>query len=82
LRTGEIMPKTINIKPKPARKTKARTKKTVAVEKVALTSDERLKMIQYAAYHIAEKDGFQPGKEEEYWLQAEQQLRDILPQDV
>lgn len=40
--------------------------------------EERERMIQYAAYHIAEKDGFKAGKETEYWLQAEQQISDLL----
>jgi len=31
-------------------------------------------MIQDAAYHIAEKDGFQKGKEQDYWLQAEKEI--------
>ncbi len=35
-------------------------------------------MIQYAAYHIAEKDGFKPGKEQEYWFQAEKQISDLM----
>lgn len=39
---------------------------------------DREHMIQYAAYHIAERDGFQPGKEKDYWLQAERQIDDLL----
>jgi hypothetical protein len=44
----------------------------------AVTPEDRDRMIQYAAYHIAEKDGFQPGKEHEYWLQAERQIDSIF----
>lgn len=41
-----------------------------------LTPEERYKMIQEAAYHIAEKDGFQPGKEHDYWYQAEREMEE------
>lgn len=41
-------------------------------------TDDRERMIQYAAYHIAEKDGFQPGKEQDYWYQAERQISELF----
>jgi hypothetical protein len=44
----------------------------------AVTPEDRDRMIQYAAYHIAEKDGFKSGKENEYWLQAERQIDSIF----
>jgi hypothetical protein len=35
---------------------------------------EHYQMIQEAAYFIAEKDGFRPGHELQYWLQAEDRI--------
>ncbi|MGE0525858.1 MAG: DUF2934 domain-containing protein [Bdellovibrionales bacterium] len=43
-----------------------------------VSAEDRQHMVQYAAYHIAEKDGFQTGKEQEYWLQAEKQIDELL----
>jgi len=45
------------------------------VEQIGNPSEaEREEMVRHAAYHIAEKDGFQTGREEDYWHQAEQQI--------
>jgi hypothetical protein len=43
-----------------------------------MAPEERERMVQYAAYHIAEKDGFQSGREKDYWLQAEKQIDDLF----
>lgn len=45
------------------------------VEQVGNASTaEREELIRNAAYHIAEKDGFKAGREEDYWCQAEKQI--------
>lgn len=44
----------------------------------AISPEERERMIQLAAYHIAERDGFQAGKEQDYWLQAEKQTQALF----
>ncbi len=43
-----------------------------------VSSEDRNRMIQYAAYHLAEQDGFQPGREQDYWLRAEKQIDDLI----
>jgi hypothetical protein len=43
-----------------------------------ISNEERYRMIQDAAYHLAEKDGFQPGKEQDYWFAAEKQIESML----
>lgn len=45
-----------------------------------MSPEEWYQMVQNAAYHIAEKDGFQRGKEQEYWLEAERELKN--PQEI
>jgi hypothetical protein len=49
-------------------------KKTQMASGPRVSAEDRNRMIQYAAYHLAEKDGFKPGQEREYWLQAERQI--------
>jgi hypothetical protein len=41
-----------------------------------VSREERLNMIRTAAYHLAEKRGFQPGAEMDDWLEAERDLKD------
>jgi len=67
----------INPKPTPAKKTVA--KKTPA-SKTAYTDsrhEAQNKMIQDAAYFIAEHNNF-AGDPHTFWLQAEAQVRDII----
>lgn len=45
-----------------------------ATEAAPLSPEERYRMVQDAAYHIAEKDGFQHGREQDYWFQAEKEI--------
>jgi hypothetical protein len=53
-----------------------KSKKTV--EAVSpLSAEEREQMIRETAYYLSERDGFQPGQDEEYWQRAEQQI-DLL----
>ncbi len=40
--------------------------------------DNRLSLIAEAAYFKAEKRGFEPGHEEADWLEAEQELAEIM----
>lgn len=70
-----------------AKKTTAKKAAAKTVEKAAkpastrkkslkpaiITSDERYKMIEVAAYYIAEKNGF-GHDHQHYWLQAEQEI--------
>jgi hypothetical protein len=57
---------------------KAAPKNSVSPLHPAMTDDDKERMIQYAAYHIAEKDGFQAGKEKDYWFRAERQIQDLI----
>ncbi len=63
---------------KPVKKTtkSASTTKTTTRKKaksVVITSEDRIKMIEVAAYYIAEKHGF-GSNHLDHWLQAEQQV--------
>lgn len=60
---------------RPSKSTSSQKLPNAALE---MTKEDRERMIQYAAYHIAEKDGFKPGKEQEYWFQAEKQISDLM----
>ncbi len=64
-------------KPSSALSTSSATGSMPEAPPTAMTAD-RERMIQYAAYHLAEKDGFKPGKEQEYWLQAERQIDELF----
>lgn len=45
----------------------------------SLTPDERLRMIEQAAFFRAERRGFAPGHEFEDWLAAEAEIAALLP---
>ena len=51
---------------KATRKATARSKK--------ITPEQRYRMINEAAFLLAEKDGFRPGHELHYWVQAEEMI--------
>ena len=51
---------------------------TAAVVAPVVTEQDRQMMVQNAAYHIAERDGFQSGREQEYWFQAEREVAEQL----
>jgi hypothetical protein len=59
-------------KPAAAAKAPAKTR-TRKASKPAVTPEERYRMIQDAAYYIAEKHGF-TGDNHGFWLQAEQEI--------
>ncbi len=77
------------VKPKKASsaktKTKAAIKKEPVVKKVtakpavkkskavSISPEQRYRMIEMAAYYLAEKDGF-AGNPVDYWIAAEQQM--------
>mgnify|MGYP000098861281 CR=1 FL=1 len=71
-------------KPKAAPKKEAAAKKVAAPKKAAakpaakktkagMTPEHRYRMIEVAAYYLAEKDGF-AGSPVEYWIAAELQI--------
>ncbi|RYZ66232.1 MAG: DUF2934 domain-containing protein [Proteobacteria bacterium] len=45
---------------------------------VSMTQEQREEMVRYAAYHLAEKDGFKAGREQDYWFQAQEQVDQLL----
>ena len=66
-------------KPAPAKKpaaAKTASKKPAAQKPVA--ASDRYRMICEQAYFIAEQDGFQPGQDLRYWLQAERAIIALL----
>ena len=65
-------------KPKAAPKKEAAAKKVAAKPaakktKAGMTPEHRYRMIEVAAYYLAEKDGF-AGSPVEYWIAAELQI--------
>lgn len=47
-------------------------------ETLIVTAEERAEMIAVAAYYLAERRGFFPGSATRDWLQAEQQIDQML----
>ena len=41
-----------------------------------ISREERLEMIRIAAYHLAEKRGFEPGEAMDDWLEAERDVEE------
>lgn len=69
--TKKVTAKVTEAKPeKMAAKTTKRKKSTAPT---VTTSEDRIKMIEVAAYYIAEKNGFGENHMD-YWLQAEQEV--------
>jgi len=57
---------------------KVATKRTVAAPKTpSVSPEQRYNMIQEAAYHLAERDGFR-GDPTGYWLAAEKHISEEL----
>lgn len=54
-------------------KTKSASPRKKSVKPSIITSEERYKMIEVAAYFIAEKNGF-GDSHMDYWLQAEKEI--------
>lgn len=57
---------------------KSAVKKTATVKTVVISMQERYKMVSEAAYHLSEKQGFNPANDMDNWLKAEQQIEAYL----
>ncbi|MCU7806715.1 MAG: DUF2934 domain-containing protein [Candidatus Thiodiazotropha sp. (ex Semelilucina semeliformis)] len=55
-----------------------KAKKRKAAEKARISPEQRLDMITTAAYYIAERHGFTPGRSDEDWQEAERQIDEML----
>jgi hypothetical protein len=81
-RSGETGSKrkqsTVKTTTKTTRK-KTPNKKT-ATKTTGVSSDVRLQMIREAAYYKAEKRGFSPGNDHQDWVEAEQEIDQLLIQ--
>ena len=62
-------------------KKKTAVKKKAAAKKSVITKEQRYKMIAEAAYHLSEKQGFEPGREMDNWLIAEQQIEAFIKKE-
>jgi Protein of unknown function (DUF2934) len=75
----EITRSTVQKKPAaaapPSRATQA---KPDGAQSGSVTQEQRQFMICEAAYYIAEHRGFEPGHDVDDWLEAEQQIDDVL----
>jgi len=63
---------------------KAVTKKAAArpVKQAAtITNEMRYKMVAEAAYHLSEKQGFNPSRDMDNWLKAEKQIEAYLKKE-
>ena len=63
-------------KKKAASKKKAVAKKSPAVKYIS--NEERYRMVQEAAYHLSEKQAFDPGKDMDNWLFAEMEIEALM----
>lgn len=54
-----------------------RAKKAAAAAQPAMGAEERYKMIELAAYYIAQRNGF-AGDPKVYWVEAEAQIAHML----
>jgi len=62
-------------------KKKAASKKKASAKKAAVTyinNEERYRMVQEAAYHLSEKQNFEPGKDMDNWLYAEMEIEALM----
>ena len=69
-------PKKSPAKPKSTAKPRAKVRTDVAT---SLSSGERLRMIEMAAYFRAERRGFAPGRDFEDWVAAEAEIEALVP---
>ena len=68
-------------KKKTVSKKKTVVKKKAAANKSVITKEQRYNMIAEAAYHLSEKQGFEPGREMDNWLIAEQQIEAFIKKE-
>lgn len=62
-------------------KKKAASKKKASAKKPAVTyinNEQRYRMVQEAAYHLSEKQNFEPGKDMDNWLYAEMEIEALM----
>ena len=79
--TSPAVKKTASAKKRSAPKKTAAQKSAVTRaggSPVNISGEERWRMVATAAYHRAEKRGFEPGHEVEDWLLAEQEIDAVL----
>ena len=60
------------------RATRARTRHAQPVSSATLSAQDRLQMIESAAYFRAERRGFTPGRAIEDWLAAESEIDTLI----
>ena len=74
--------KTSSTKKTAAKKSSSAKKKTAArteqPSRLAITPEERWKMIAIAAYHRAEKRNFAPGNDFQDWVEAEKEIDKLM----
>ena len=70
--TKSPVKKTATVK-KPAAKKPAATKKTSTAKTLKISAEEHYKMIEVAAYYIAENNNFQ-GSTIDFWIAAEEEV--------
>jgi hypothetical protein len=67
---------------KAATKKKVVSKKKTAAKKAPevtyITNEERYRMVQEAAYHLSEKQNFEPGNDMDNWLLAEMEIETLM----
>lgn len=55
----------------------ATTAKTKKVQR-QISNEERINLIQVAAFYIAERRGFSPGNEQQDWINAEREIDEMI----
>jgi hypothetical protein len=60
------------------RATRARTRHAQTVSSATLSAQDRVQMIESAAYFLAERRGFTPGRAIEDWLVAESEIDTLI----
>jgi hypothetical protein len=71
--------KKVTTKKKTAAKKKASAKAAAGTK--IISNEQRYRMVSEAAYHLSEKQGFQPGRDMDNWLIAEQQIEAFIKKE-
>ena len=58
--------------------TSVKSKKAAKIKKTIVTPEQRLNMISEAAYYRAERQGFEGVDANRNWLEAEQEINEML----
>jgi len=64
--------------PAATKSTETKSKKTAVAAQPGVTPEQRLNYVEVAAYYIAEREGFVPGRELENWAAAEAEIDRLL----